>query len=335
MNTLTYLIGVSTPQEMNRNTTQPINRINDNVLNTPIIQTPSPEVLINEFDTLIPSSPEIEIPSHEELEKITYKNYVKDFQEFSDSERNDILQAILNDNEYLKNKPDESTEGLLSKKESNDIAIEVLIKEYHAQIPIKPRLSDDQIESIQQLTHKEYVDATNEERMQLINKLISENEKYSKLQMDEAKKSIYINNIIMDYLLNVLGTNIFTVDENINLKKEDSILEEDSVSDEYSIRDSPIHKLEEEVTESVVKELSEVDDPINKLQEMKEDLSNEIEQLVEEAEVTTNKSEQKQIEEKFESVFTTVEVVNTLLHELNEEVDSPPLPSLIPSPKPS
>jgi predicted ribosome quality control (RQC) complex YloA/Tae2 family protein len=101
-----------------------------------------------------------------------------------------------------------------------------------------------------------------------------------------------------------------------------------------TVQESPTNsKIEEEVTKTVVKELSNVDDAISKLEEMKEDLSNEIEQLVEKAEVTTSNFEQKQIEEKLETAVTTVEVVSTLLHELNEEVD---LPSpMIPSPKPS
>jgi hypothetical protein len=83
----------------------------------------------------------------------------------------------------------------------------------------------------------------------------------------------------------------------------------------------------------VAEELSEVDDPISKLEDMKEDLTNEIEQLVEEAVVTTDKFEQKEIEEKLETVVTKVEVVNTLLKEYNEEVDSPSPPPLVPSPK--
>jgi hypothetical protein len=151
-----------------------------------------------------------------------------------------MLQALLNDNEYLKTKPDKSAEGFLSKKQLNDIAINVLVEWYHAHVHPTPRLSDDQIESIRKLTHKEYADATNEERMKLMNKLMKENEEYSKSQTDEAKKSMYKNNIIMDYLISELKIDMITVDDNINGKKEDSISEEDSISDENSIRDSPI-----------------------------------------------------------------------------------------------
>jgi hypothetical protein len=119
-------------------------------------------------------------------------------------------------------------------------------------------------------------------------------------------------------------------------EKSKVVIPEEMFQSFNAVQESPTNsKIKEEVTEAVAEELSEVDDPISKLENMKEDLTYEIKQLVEEAEVTTSKFEQKQIEEKLETVVTKVEVVNTFLNDFNEEVDSSPLPPLIPSPKPS
>jgi hypothetical protein len=157
MNTLTYLIGVNTPEEVEVNTTEPFSRIENSVLNTSIIQT----------------------PSHEEVKRKKYEENIEILTPLSDKVRVQTLKEAVADNEYLQTHSDERTVEGLSRKEYNDIAIEVLENVFHTAIQDSPpsdekkqNLSDEEY-NMQEREDDEY-NFTSEEEINYLKHMVKE-----------------------------------------------------------------------------------------------------------------------------------------------------------------